>query len=124
MDEETYWNDLHRRATALRQSSFYLLVAACVSLAFTALVAAATIRRLDEFSDSRPSGDSGLVSFFGLFTSDVRFLDYATTVSSATSTYALVSVVLFATGYVLRALSLIAEVAVVDLDLESDDAAE
>jgi len=114
------WEDLYRRAIGLRRASLYVNVTATVFAFWTMLVAVAVIRRLDDVSESLPSGDNGISAFMGAFSPAPKFVDYATTVSGAVMTYAIVSVLLFATGYVLKALGLMAEIAVLDLDLGLD----
>jgi len=86
-------------------------------------VAVSVIRQLDTVSESLSNGDSGIVGFAGAFSPAPKFVDYATGVSVSIMTYAIVSVLLFATGYVLKALGLMAEIAVHDLELglESDE---
>ncbi len=111
------WEDLYRRAIGLRRASFYVNVTALVFLVWTMIVAVAVIRQLDALNASLPSGDSGIVGFTGAFSPAPKFVDYASGVSFSIMTYAIVSVLLFATGYVLKALGLMAEIAVHDLDL-------
>lgn len=116
------WEDLYRRATGLSKASLYINVVATVGLVWTMFVTVAAIRRLDELSDSLPDDEGGLGSFMGAFSPRPDFLDYATTVSGSAVTYAIVTALLFSTGYIVKALGLVAEVAVLDLDLglESD----
>ncbi len=117
------WEDLYRRAIGLRRASLYVNVTALVFAFWSMIVAVSVVRQLDAVSESLSGGDSGIVGFTGAFSPAPKFVDYATGVSVSIMTYAIISVLLFATGYVLKALGLMAEIGVLDLDLglESDE---
>jgi len=114
------WEDLYRRAIGLRKASFYVNVTATIFAFWTMIVTVSVIRQLDALSESLSSGDSGIVGFTGAFSPAPKFVDYASGVSFSIMTYAIVTVLLFLTGYLLKALGLLAEIAVLDLDLGLD----
>ena len=104
------WTEFYERAAALTRASFYVRVAALGAFLWTVIVAANTIIQMRDESWN-----------FGFGGEEPGLFEYAYSVSGSTITYGIITAILFATGYILKAAGLLAEIAVFDLDIDEDE---